>query len=77
MMEEIIITSCIGVVFGIYVVLARSLLVAFLINWLINWFVFLPVETFHPDPILWPLGYIILAAVWIAYRFLWIGGKQT
>lgn len=72
MLEEILITTCIGVVFGIYVVLARSLLVALLVNWLINWFVFMPVETFHPSIVLWPLGYVALAVVWLAYRFLWI-----
>jgi membrane protease YdiL (CAAX protease family) len=76
MLEEIAITTCIGVVFGFYLVLARSLLIAFLVNWLINWFVFLPVETFHPDVMLWPLGYIVLAVVWLAYRFLWIGDRQ-
>ena len=72
MLEEILITSCIGVAFGIYVVLARSLLVAFLVNWLINWFVFTPVETFHPAAALWPMGYVVLVVVWLAYRFLWI-----
>lgn len=76
MLEEILITTCISVVFGIYVVLARSLLVAFLVNWLINWFVFTPVETFHPSVALWPLGYAGLAVVWLAYRFLWVEGKQ-
>jgi membrane protease YdiL (CAAX protease family) len=76
MLEEILITACIGVVFGIYVVLARSLLVAFLINWLINWFVFMPVETFHPSAVFWPMGYVVLAAVWLAYRFLWVEEGQ-
>ncbi|MBU1661090.1 MAG: CPBP family intramembrane metalloprotease [Chloroflexi bacterium] len=76
MLNEIFITSIIGVAFGTYVVLARSLLVAFLVNWLINWFVFTPVETFHPSAALWPLGYIILAVVWLAYRFLWVEKKQ-
>ena len=47
-------------------VLARSLLVAFLANWLINWFVLTPVETFHPAVTLWPMGYIVLAVVWLA-----------
>ena len=46
---------------------------AFLINWLLNWFVFTPVGTFHPSVALWPIGYVILAAVWLAYRFLWNG----
>jgi membrane protease YdiL (CAAX protease family) len=76
MLEEILITTCIGVVFGTYVVLARSLLVAFLVNWLINWFVFTPVETFHPSAALWPLGYVVLAVVWLAYRFLWVEEKR-
>ncbi|MBN1812572.1 MAG: hypothetical protein JXA14_12105 [Anaerolineae bacterium] len=76
MLEEILITTCIGVVFGLYVVLARSLLVAFLVNWLINWFVFTPVETFHPSIALWPLGYIVLAVIWLVYRFLWVEEKQ-
>lgn len=76
MLEEILITTCIGVVFGIYVVLARSLLVAFLVNWLINWFVFTPVVTFHPSVALWPLGYVVLGVVWLVYRFLWVERKQ-
>jgi hypothetical protein len=76
MLEEILITTCIGIVFATYVVLCRSLLVAFLINWMINWFVFTPVETFHPSVALWPLGYAILAVVWLVHRFLWIEHKQ-
>jgi membrane protease YdiL (CAAX protease family) len=76
MLEEILITTCIGVAFGIYVVLARSLLVAFLVNWLINWFVFTPVETFHPSAIFWPMGYVVLAVIWLTYRFLWIEERQ-
>jgi hypothetical protein len=76
MLEEILITTLIGIVFGTYVVLCRSLLVAFLVNWLLNWFVFTPVETFHPPAAFWPMGYVILAAVWLAYRLLWIGKKQ-
>ena len=75
MLEEILITTCIGVVFGIYAVLCRSLLVTFLVNWLINWFVFTPVETFHPSVALWPLGYVVLTVVWLVYRFLWIEHK--
>jgi len=71
MVEEILITTGIGIAFGIYVVLCRSLFVAFLVNWILNWFVFTPVATFHPPMIQWPLGYVILACVWLAYRFLW------
>jgi hypothetical protein len=71
MLEEIVITTLIGIAFGAYVVVCRSLLVAFLVNWLLNWFVFTPVETFHPAPIYWPLGYVILALIWLAYRFFW------
>jgi hypothetical protein len=76
MLEEIAITSLIGIAFGTYVVLCRSLLVALLNNWLINWLVFMPVETFHPSPALWPLGYVILAIVWLTYRWLWVHESQ-
>lgn len=71
--DEILITSCIGIAFGIFVVLFRSLLVAFLVNWVLNWFVFTPVDTFHPEPGLWSLGFIVLAVVWVIYRFGWLG----
>ena len=71
MLDEILITTCVGIVFGTYVVLCRSLLVAFLINWLLNWFVFTPIETFHPPVAFWPMGYGILAAVWVVYLWLW------
>jgi membrane protease YdiL (CAAX protease family) len=76
MLEEIVITTLIGIAFGTYVVLCRSLLVAFLVNWLINWFVFTPVETFHPSAAFWPMGYVVLGAVWVVYRLLWIGNER-
>jgi hypothetical protein len=72
MLDEILITTLIGIAFGTYVVLARSLLAAFLINWLLNWFVFTPVETFHPPAALWPVGTVVLAGVWLGYRYLWL-----
>jgi hypothetical protein len=34
------------------------------------------VETFHPSAALWPLGYVVLAVVWLAYRFLWVEEKR-
>ena len=72
MIEEVLITTGIGIAFGIYVVLFRSLVVAFLVNWLLNWFVFTPVATFHPPVSQWPLGYLVLLCVWGVYRLLWI-----
>jgi len=76
LVQEILITTGIGIAFGIYVVIFRSLAVAFLVNWILNWFVFTPVATFHPPVYKWPLGYAILLCVWLAYRFLWIEDRQ-
>jgi membrane protease YdiL (CAAX protease family) len=72
MADEIFITTLIGIGFGVYVVLARSLLVAFLINWLLNWFVFTPLDTFHPPVWQWPIALLVLTGVWLLYRYGWI-----
>ena len=76
MVQEILITTGIGIAFGTYMVMFRSLAVAFLVNWILNWFVFTPVATFHPPMYEWPLGYVVLFCVWLAYRFLWIEERQ-
>ncbi len=76
MLDEVFITTLIGIGFGLYVVLARSLLVAFLVNWLLNWFVFTPVETFHPPVWQWPLAALVLAGVWLVYRYGWIEREE-
>ncbi len=75
MADEIFITSLIGIGFGTYVVLARSLLVAFLVNWMLNWFVFTPVDTFHPPVWQWPMAVLVLAGVWLVYRYGWLDAK--
>jgi len=71
MVEEILITTAIGVVFGAYVASGGSLVVALLANWLLNWFVFLPDPTFHPPVWQWSLGYLVLAGVWTVYKVVW------
>jgi hypothetical protein len=73
MLEEILITTLIGIGFGIFVVFSRSLLAAFLINWILNWFVFTPLDTFHPPAWQWPLASLVLAAIWLVYRYGWVG----
>lgn len=70
--DEIFITLLIGVGFGVYVVLGRSLVLAFLINWALNWFVFTPMPDFHPPVWQWPLGLLILGGIWLIYRYGWI-----
>lgn len=70
--DEVLITTLIGIGFGVYVVLARSLLAAFLVNWLLNWFVFTPLDTFHPPAWQWPIALLVLAGVWLLYRYGWI-----
>jgi hypothetical protein len=72
MADEIFTTTLIGIGFGVYVVLSRSLLVAFLINWLLNWFVFTPLDTFHPPVWQWPIALLVLAGIWLLYRYGWI-----
>ena len=72
MLDEIIITTLIGIGFGIFVVLSRSLAAAFVINWILNLFVFSPLETFHPPIWQWPLGVIVLLVLWLVYRYRWL-----
>ncbi|MCF7943651.1 MAG: hypothetical protein K9L21_04400 [Spirochaetia bacterium] len=72
MLDEILITTLIGIGFGIFVVLLRSLAVAFLVNWILNLFVFSPLETFHPPIWQWPLGVIVLLVLWLVYRYCWL-----
>jgi hypothetical protein len=43
---------------------------------LLNWFVFTPLETFHPPVWQWPIALLVLAGVWLAYRYGWTEGKQ-
>jgi membrane protease YdiL (CAAX protease family) len=71
-LDEIMITTLIGIGFGLYVVWFRSLLVAFMANWLLNWFVFMPLDTFHPPAWRWPVGLLVLLIVWGIYRFAWL-----
>lgn len=76
MLDEILITTQIGIGFGIFVVWSRSLLAAFFINWIFNWFVFTPVDTFHPPVWQWPIATVVLLIVWLIYRFGWILTKD-
>ena len=71
-LDEIMITTLIGIGFGIFVVLSRSLAAAFVINWILNLFVFSPLETFHPPIWQWPLGVIVLLVLWLVYRYRWL-----
>ncbi|MBN1260312.1 MAG: hypothetical protein JXB35_06485 [Anaerolineae bacterium] len=77
MADEIFITTLIGIGFGAYVVLSRSLLVAFLVNWVLNWFVFTPVETFHPPLWQWPLGLCVLIGIGLLYRYGWLAPSRA
>lgn len=71
-MDEIVITTLIGIGFGLYVVWFHSLLVAFVVNWLLNWFVFMPLTTFHPPVWQWPIALLVLLAVWLIYWYGWL-----
>ena len=75
--DEIFITTLIGIGFGVYVVLGRSLVLAFLINWVLNWFVFAAVPEFHPPVWKWPLSVLVLAAVWLIYRYGWLPAGRS
>jgi membrane protease YdiL (CAAX protease family) len=72
MLDEIMITTLIGIGFGVFVVLSRSMVAAFVINWVLNLFVFSPLETFHPPVWQWPLGVIVLLVLWLVYRYRWL-----
>ena len=71
MIDEIVITTLIGIGFGLYVIFARSLVIAFFVNWILNWFVFTPVATFHRPIREWLLPYVVLGGVWLVYRYWW------
>ncbi len=77
MIDEIVITTLIGIGFGLYVALTRSLLVAFLVNWMLNWFVFTPVGTFHPPIWRWPIGLGVLLGIWLLYRYGWVESSSS
>lgn len=77
MLDEVLITTLIGIGFGFYVLLSRSLFTAFLINWVLNFFVFSPLDTFHPPLWQWPMSVLFLIALWLVYRYGWLSPHKT
>ncbi len=68
--EEIFITFAISVVICIYVVLSRSLLIAFIANLALNFLIFSPVETFHSSPGNWLFSYLVVGILLLCNYFL-------
>lgn len=71
MIEEILITFGISVIIGAYVLISKSLVIAFIANLLLNFIIFSPVASFHTSPWNWLFSYAIIALLLIIYRFAW------
>jgi len=69
--EEILITFGISIVIGAYVLLCKSLAMAFFANLVLNFLIFSPVASFHTSPWNWLYSYIIVALLLVVYRFAW------
>jgi hypothetical protein len=67
MTEEILITFGISVVIGAYVLIFKSLIMAFVANLALNFLIFSPVETFHTSPQNWIYSYAVALLPLIVY----------
>ncbi|MGI6336629.1 MAG: hypothetical protein ACOXZM_06155 [Eubacteriales bacterium] len=68
--EETLITFGISVVICIYVILDKSLFIAFIANLALNFLIFSPVETFHSSPENWLFSYLIVGILLLCYCLL-------
>lgn len=71
MTEEILITFGISVIIGGYVLICKSLIVAFFANLMLNFIIFSPVNTFHTSPQNWLYSYAIVVLLLTIYHFAW------
>jgi hypothetical protein len=71
MTEEILITFGISVIIGGYVLICKSLIVAFFANLVLNFIIFSPVNTFHTSPQNWLYSYAIVVLLLTIYHFAW------
>jgi hypothetical protein len=71
MTEEILITFGISVIIGSYVLICKSLLMAFFANLLLNFIIFSPVSSFHTSPQNWFYSYAIVVLLLTIYHFVW------
>lgn len=71
--KEVVITTLIGIAFGVFVVPSRSPLMAFPVTRILDWFVFASVQSFHPSMWRWPIASIVLLIVWLLYGYGWNG----
>lgn len=71
MIEEILITFGISVVIAAYVLLGKSLVVAFVANLVLNFLIFSPVTSFHTSPWNWLFSYFVVIVLLLIYHFGW------
>ncbi len=71
MVEEILITFGISVVIAAYVLLGKSLVVAFVANLVLNFLIFSPVASFHTSPWNWLFSYSVVIVLLLIYHFGW------
>ena len=71
MIEEILITFGISVVIAAYVLLSKSLVVAFVANLVLNFLIFSPVASFHTSLWNWLLSYAVVILLLLIYHFAW------
>lgn len=71
MAEEILITFVISIIIGAYVLICKSLIMAFIANLALNFLIFSPVDSFHTSPLNWLYSYAIIVLLLLIYRFAW------
>lgn len=71
MVEEILITFGISVIIGAYVLICKSLIMAFIANLVLNFLIFSPVDSFHTPPLNWLYSYTIVVLLLVIYHFTW------
>ena len=76
-LDEVLITFMISIIFSLYVMLTNNLHVAFIANLILNWFVFTPVETFHIVPIQLLWNYVIVCVCVVVYFILFKRPKTS
>ena len=71
MTEDILITFGISIIIGGYVLICKSLLMAFFANLMLNFLIFSPVDSFHTSPKNWIFAYTIVVLLLFLYDFAW------
>lgn len=71
MLEEILITFSISLVFCAYAFIIDNFLVSLIVNLVLNYFVFVGVSSFHTGPVDWAFSYLIVLIFVLIYILWW------